>query len=160
MFHYEALPITESRVSTESLLGSHYFPECLTMGARREIRLYLCLPVQISGVDAQGNAFEQHTTTIDLTATGVRLQGITHPLKLGGIVSIKYRGSKANFKVRWAGMPDTALHGQVGLKLIEQQTMNWGRAIPCIPGDTFINEEDTDDYRTKILCKAVNSLFR
>jgi hypothetical protein len=115
--------------------------------------------VQINGVDAQGKAFEQHATTLDLTATGVRLQGITHALKLGGIVSIKYCGRRANFKVRWVGMPDTALHGQVGLKLIEQETMNWGRAIPCIPGDTFVKEEDTDDYRTKILAKAVRSLF-
>lgn len=130
------------------------------MGARREIRLFLCLPVHICGVDAQGKAFEQDATTLDLTATGVRLQGITHALKLGGIVSIQYRGSKANFKVRWAGMQDTALHGQVGLKLIEQQTMNWGRAIPCIPGDGFVEQEDEDAYRTKILAKTIRSLFR
>jgi hypothetical protein len=130
------------------------------MGARREVRLFLCLPVRICGVDAQGKAFEQDATTLDLTATGVRLQGITHALKLGGIVSIQYRGSKANFKVRWAGMPDTALHGQVGLKLIEQQTMNWGMALPCIPGDAFVEHEDEDAYRTKILAKVIRSLFR
>ena len=71
------------------------------MGVRREIRLKLCLPVRICGVDVQGKAFEQEATTFDLTATGVRLQGITHALTRGGIVSIQYRTSKANFKVRW-----------------------------------------------------------
>jgi hypothetical protein len=128
------------------------------MGARREIRLYLCLPVRICGVAAQSKAFEQDATTLDLTATGVRLQGITHALKLGGIVSIRYRGSKANFKVRWVGMPDTALHGQVGLELIEQKTINWGRTIPYIPGDAFVEQEGTDD-RNKLLANAVRSLF-
>jgi len=109
------------------------------MGARREIRLYLCLPVRICGVDAHGKAFEQDATTFDLTATGARLQGITRALKLGGIVSIQHHANKANFKVRWVGMgmPDTALHGHVGLELMGQEPMNWGRTIPCIPGDAF-----------------------
>jgi hypothetical protein len=134
-------------------------PECLIMGVRRENRLYLRLPVRICGVDVQGEAFEQDATTFDLTATGVRLQGITHDLKRGGIVSIEYRGSKASFKVRWVGMPQTALQGQVGLKLIERETMNWGRTIPCIPGDAFVGQENTDEYRNKILAKAVRSLL-
>ena len=128
------------------------------MGTRREMRLYLCLPVRICGVDAQGKPFEQDATTLDLTATGVRLEGITHTLKPGGVVSIQCRGSKANFKVRWAGMPDTALHGQVGLKLIGQEMMNWGRTIPCIPGDAFVEHANTDEYRNKILANAVRRL--
>jgi hypothetical protein len=109
------------------------------MGARREIRLYLCLPVRVCGVDAHGKAFEQDATTFDLTATGARLQGITHALKLGGIVSIQHQANKANFKVRWVGMgmPNTALHSHVGLELMGQVPMNWGRTIPCIPGDAF-----------------------
>ncbi len=129
------------------------------MGTRREIRLYLCLPVRICGADAQGKAFEQDAATLDLTATGVRLQGITHALKLGGIVSLRYRGHKAKYKVKWVGMPDTALHGQVGLDAMGQETINWGRAIPCIPGDAFVKLEDTDEYRNKILAKAVRSLL-
>jgi hypothetical protein len=130
----------------------------MIMGARREMRLYLCLPVRISGVDAKGEAFEQDATTLDLTATGVRLEGITHALKLGGIVNIQCRGSKANFKVKWVGMPDTALHGQVGLKLIEQEMMNWGRTIPCIPGDAFVAHANTNEYRNKILANAIRCL--
>ncbi len=130
------------------------------MGLRSEMRLYLCLPVRVCGVDAQGDAFEQDATTIDVTTTGVRLQGITHGLKLGGIVSIQCRGNKANFKVRWVGMPDTALDGQVGLKLTGQKAMNWGRTIPCIPGDAFVGQEGTDDYRNKILARIVQCLVR
>jgi len=128
------------------------------MGARREMRLYLCLPVRISGIDAKGEAFEQDATTLDLTATGVRLHGITHALKPGGIVNIQCRGSKGNFKVRWVGMPGTAVHGQVGLKLIEQAMMNWGRTIPCIPGDAFVAHANTDDYRNEILANAIRCL--
>lgn len=128
------------------------------MGVRRETRLNLCLPVRICGADVQGKAFEQDATTVDLTATGVRLQGITHALKLGGIVNIQCRGNKANFKIKWAGAPNTALDGQVGLELIQQKTMNWGRTIPCIPGDAFVKQENTDEYRTKILREAARSL--
>jgi len=107
------------------------------MGARRELRLGLCLPLRISGVDAQGKAFEQDATTVDLTGTGARLQGITCALERGGIISVEYRGSRANFQVKWVGKSNAPLHGQVGLQLIEQETMNWGRAIPRIPGDAF-----------------------
>jgi hypothetical protein len=115
--------------------------------------------VRVCGVDAQGTAFEQDATTVDLTATGVRLQGITNALRLGGTVIIQHRGRQASFKVRWVGMPHTALEGQVGLKLMEQETMNWGRTIPCIPGDGFSKQEDDDDYRTKTLAKAARSLL-
>jgi hypothetical protein len=130
------------------------------MGIRRETRLYLRLPVRICGVDVRGKVFEQDATTLDVTPTGVRLQGITHDVKLGGIVNIQHRGNKANFKVRWVGMPNTALQGQVGLKLIEPEMMNWGRTIPCVPGDAFVEQESTDAYRNKILSAAVRSLLR
>jgi len=116
----------------------------LVMGARRELRLFLRLPVRISGVDAEGKAFEQDVHTHDMTATGVRLQGIKHPLERGGIISIQYRTSKAKFQVRWVKRPDSPWHGHVGLKLMERENMNWGRAIPRIPGDAFV--ERTDDY--------------
>jgi hypothetical protein len=117
------------------------------MGARRELRLFLHLPVRITGVDAGGNGFEQDATTIDMTVTGVRLQGITHPLERGGIISIQYRGNKAKYRVRWVKKPDSALHGHIGLKLLDGETMNWGRTIPCILGDAFVEKPDEYDIR-------------
>ena len=117
------------------------------MGARRELRLFLHLPVRITGVDAGGNGFEQDATTIDMPVTGVRLQGITHPLERGGIISIQYRGNKAKYRVRWVKKPDSALHGHIGLKLLDGETMNWGRTIPCILGDAFVEKPDEYDIR-------------
>jgi len=121
------------------------------MGNRREVRLCLCLPVRICGVDAQGEAFEQNVATVDITATGVHLQDVKCALERGRIVSIQYRGSKANFKVTWVKNPGTPLHGHIGLKLMERETMNWGRAIPRIPGDAFVKQVDSDDCDIKFL---------
>ena len=117
------------------------------MGARRELRLFLHLPVRISGVDAKGKGFEQDANTVDITITGVRLKGITHPLERGGIISIQYRGNKAKFRVRWVKKPDSALHGHIGLKLLDGETMNWGRTIPCILGDAYVEKPDDFDIK-------------
>ena len=114
------------------------------MGARRELRLFLRLPVRISGIDTEGNAFEQDAQTVDITVTGVRLQGIKHSLERGNIISIQHRGNKANYKVRWVKKPDSAFDGHIGLKLLDGATMNWGRTIPCIPGDSYVEKDDYD----------------
>jgi hypothetical protein len=117
------------------------------MGARRELRLFLRLPVRICGTDVEGRAFEQDATTVDITVTGVRLQGIQHPLERGKVVSIQYRSNKANYKVRWVKKPDNAFNGHIGLKLMEPETMNWGRTIPQIPGDSFVEKADEFDIK-------------
>jgi len=114
------------------------------MGARRELRLFLRLLVQISGTDTEGKAFEQNAHTVDITATGVRLQGIKHPLERGNVISIQHRGNKANYRVRWVKKPDSAFDGHIGLKLLDGETMNWGRTIPCIPGDSYVEKDDYD----------------
>jgi hypothetical protein len=40
--------------------------------------------------------------------------------------------------------PDSAFDGHIGLKLLDGETMNWGRTIPYIPGDSYVEKDDYD----------------
>jgi len=107
------------------------------MGMRRELRVTLDLPVRIWGMDPTGKVFDQEAKTIDVTTTGVRLAGVTHPLNRGSVVGVQHRGSKARFRVTWVGQQGTMEEGQIGLQLIESGKFIWGRVIPRIFGDNF-----------------------
>ena len=115
------------------------------MGRRRELRLHLLLTVRLWGTDIAGRCFEQDVTTLDLTATGVHLGGVCHPVAPGSILHMQYRDSKARFCVRWVGKGKS--EGHIGLELLEGEKFDWGRTIPFIPGDAFTRkliDEDAD----------------
>jgi hypothetical protein len=115
------------------------------MGMRREMRLGMALPVRIAGVDKNGTPFEIDATTIDVTGTGARLCGITHPLQRGSTLTLKYRLNKAEVHVRWVGKPGTRTHDQIGVQVVGNGQLNWGRPIPRIFGDAFQNTTSNDD---------------
>jgi hypothetical protein len=121
------------------------------MGTRRELRLQLALPVRVWGTDIDGKSFAQDATTVDLTTTGVQLEGVLQRIQRGSIVFIQHRGSKAAFYVRWIGRMGAESQGHVGLKLLEGEKFNWGRTIPCIPGDAFVKEEIEEYLEFKVL---------
>jgi diguanylate cyclase (GGDEF)-like protein len=104
-------------------------------GSRREQRLRAAFPVQISGMDGDGKMFEDATATIDVTTTGARLSGLTHQVQKGYILELKHRSHKARYVVKWVGTKGTADEGQVGVQLIDQGKLIWGRALPRVLGD-------------------------
>ena len=107
------------------------------MSDRREQRTKLALTVKVSGMDANGKLFEQEAATVDVTTTGARLSGITHPLHRGCIVSVKRRSSQARFRVTWVGEEGGMDEGQIGIQLLEGGKLIWGQVIPRIFGDKF-----------------------
>jgi hypothetical protein len=109
----------------------------ITMGMRREMRLGISLAVRIAGVDKNGKPFEIDATTIDVTATGARLRGITCPLHPGSVFTLKYRFSTAQVKVMWVGKPGSRTQDQIGVQLAGSGQLNWGRPMPRIFGDAF-----------------------
>ena len=119
------------------------------MGRRRELRLHLALAVRVWGRDISGRPFEQDATTVDLTRTGVRLQGIRYLIEPGSVVQMQHRDSKARFRVRWAGKPQSKDH--IGMELLKGEKFDWGRSIPIIPGDSFVNKLEEDDQDFKYL---------
>jgi diguanylate cyclase (GGDEF)-like protein len=109
----------------------------LRQGLRREQRLNVALPVRVWGMDINGELFEHHATTVDITTTGTRLEGIARPLQKGCIVGIQHAISKARYRVVWVGAGDTRVQNQIGLQLVDSGKLIWGRAIQRTLGDDF-----------------------
>lgn len=59
-----------------------------TKGLRREHRVPGCEPVTVLGKDALGKPFSQNTFTLEISRTGVRLQGLP-PLSEGAILMLE-----------------------------------------------------------------------
>jgi hypothetical protein len=68
---------------------------------RRETRLPATLEVRIFGIDANGKAFHQPATTLDISVSGTRVTGLTVPLNKGDIVGLQSSGAKSRFRVSW-----------------------------------------------------------
>jgi diguanylate cyclase (GGDEF)-like protein/PAS domain S-box-containing protein len=115
------------------------------MSKRQEVRHSLVLPVRIWGMDANGQMFEQHATTVDVTTTGAHITGIKHLLQRGCVIGVEHRSSRARYRVTWVGSADDGKSGNVGVQLIETGKFIWGRVIPRVFGDSedaeFPNEE-------------------
>lgn len=93
--------------------------------------MQLALEVRVRGTDLGGESFEQDATTVDLTPSGVRLRGISHPIEPGSVLQIQRGDSEAKFCVRWVGK--LKLNDHIGLELLEGEKIDWGRTIPHIP---------------------------
>ena len=116
------------------------------MGMRRELRLGITLPVRLAGVDKNGTPFDIAAETVDVTATGARLRGVTRPLHPGLPLTLTHRFSKATVHVMWVGKPGSRTQDQIGIQLAGSGQLNWGRPMPRIFGDGFPSppEEKTD----------------
>jgi hypothetical protein len=106
-------------------------------GMRREKRMNIALPVQVWGIDSNGELFEQDATTMDITTVGARLKGITHRLERGCVVGIKHQNSKARFRVKWVGAERSQAQGQIGVRLLDEGKLIWGMALRRVLGDDF-----------------------
>ncbi|MGA2989652.1 MAG: GGDEF domain-containing protein [Candidatus Korobacteraceae bacterium] len=106
-------------------------------GMRREKRMNIALPVQVWGMDSNGELFEQDATTMDITTVGARLKGITHRLERGCVVGIKHQNSKARFRVKWVGAERSQAQGQIGVRLLDEGKLIWGMALRRVLGDDF-----------------------
>ena len=127
---YEAKNSGRNRVILHSELD-------LRQGMRREQRLNVVLPVRLWGMDVNGELFEHEAVTVDITTTGARLEGVTGSLEKGCIVGIQHAISKARYRVAWVGAEGTLVQNQIGLQLVDNGKLIWGRVIPRIFGDDY-----------------------
>ena len=110
------------------------------MGARREQRVEMMLPVRLWGMDRHGKLFEQHATTLDITPVGACLTGVTCDLQVGCIIGVQHGNSKSRFKVAWIGEPGSARDTQIGIITVEPGKYIWGVALARQFGDFFRSE--------------------
>jgi len=113
------------------------------MRRRHEERLAISLPVRVWGMDANGKAFSQTATTLDITRIGVRLGGLACALKHSEIVGMQHGTQKARFRVVWAGRPGGPEQGQAGLYCIESGKQIWGESLKCISEAPRIGQRES-----------------
>ncbi len=68
------------------------------MGKRREPRMQAKLHVRIAGIDASGSPILLLVPTRNISRQGALLDGIQATLKVGEIVAITYKTSRARFR--------------------------------------------------------------
>lgn len=94
------------------------------MPKRHELRLPATLNVRILGIDANGKAFHQPATTLDISKSGARVGGLAVKLNPGDIVGLQSGGAKSRFKVAWVkGNRDGSF--ELGLHCIEPGGCPW-----------------------------------
>lgn len=107
-----------------------------TMPKRRERRLPATLNVRILGIDADGKAFHQPATTLDISISGARIAGLAAKLNPGDIVGLQSGGAKSRFKVAWSrGNRDGT--SELGLRCMEPGGTPWRDRLqnPAKEGD-------------------------
>ena len=94
----------------------------------REARLPATLNVRILGIDANGKAFHQAATTLDISLSGARINGVTVNLRQGDILGLQSGGAKSRFKVAWViGNGDGTF--EIGLECTEKGGSPWHNGI-------------------------------
>jgi hypothetical protein len=83
------------------------------------------LPVRVSAIDIDGNAYSDLVHTLDLNGTGVRLGAVRTSLKLGSLLTLQYKQHKADFRVVWISKKPCGKEFQVGLQALVQRDL-WG----------------------------------
>ena len=113
------------------------------MGKRREPRMLAKLHVRIAGIDATGRPILLMVPTRNISRQGALLQGIQGMLKVGEIVAITYKTSKARFRVTWVGDAERA--GQIGVQSIETEKCIWdATTLPPMAADMYVAPPATE----------------
>ena len=106
------------------------------MGRRRHQRFKKELSVQIQGTDSLEQSFSQTATVVDVSESGVRLQGVHVLYRAGQTVVLEHSGNKARYRVIWIG--SGALSGQAGLMSLEPQKSIFNLRFPASGPDKYV----------------------
>jgi hypothetical protein len=90
---------------------------------RRRNRVKAVLPVRISGDDGAGKAYSEIVHTLDVSAPGVRLGALRHPLKVGSLITLQYKQHKAQFRVVWSKPVAGTDEHQVGAEALNPKDL-------------------------------------
>ena len=96
---------------------------------RRDPRIAVALPVQLTGTDASGRPLNQKVMTVDISHHGALLTGIDAILRRGAIVSLARADKKEDFRVAWVGAKGTPEAGQTGVSSVGVNTSFWNDVL-------------------------------
>jgi hypothetical protein len=99
------------------------------LGKRRDPRVDLALPVLLTGTDVGGRPLAQKVVTVNISRRGALLQGVHGSLKPGDQIFLDRAQNREPFRVAWAGAPDTAKAGQIGVAAVDPNTRFWSELL-------------------------------
>ncbi len=91
------------------------------MGKRRENRVFVSLPVVVTGIDQNGNSFTQTAHTVDVSHTGARLNGIRCFRGVGEMINLECGSRSAKFMLVWIGRPGSSEDGEFGVRALQPE---------------------------------------
>lgn len=106
------------------------------MGRRRHQRFKKELTVNIHGTDSMGQEFSQSASVVDVSESGVRLQGVHVLYRPGQIAVLEHGGNSARYRVVWVGAG--AVAGQAGLSNLEPQKNIFNLRFPQSGPDKYV----------------------
>ena len=106
------------------------------MGRRRHQRFKKELTVDIHGLDSMGQPFSQTASVVDVSESGVRLQGVHVLYRPGQTATLEHNGKKARYRVVWVG--GDALVGHAGLMNMEPQKSIFNLRFPVSGPDKYV----------------------
>ena len=90
---------------------------------RREKRIRIKLPIQISRLTPSGKIWPSHT--VDVSGMGARVKDAGAMLKLGELLAIRHGQREAIFRVVWTGLSGTPSAGHVGVECLNPENNIW-----------------------------------
>lgn len=94
---------------------------------RREQRVHIKLPVQVSRFSQVRQFWSAHT--VDISRFGARLADMAESFHLGEFLMIRCGGREAVFRVMWLGVADTPTAGQLGVECLTPEMNIWDRDL-------------------------------
>jgi PilZ domain len=123
-------------------------PDTLTMSHTGAApRATLDLRVRVWGMAANDRAFSQNANAQNVSATGARISGLEHELKVGDVIGVQYETKKARCRVIWIIEAGGLKRYQVGVQLVTDQECPWLDHVPV--GNDGAAQQHTEDNRRK-----------
>jgi hypothetical protein len=115
-----------------------------TAGKRKEKRIEALNPIRLWGMDANGRPFIEAATTLNVSRSGVLLNGIPAKLAVGDTIAVKFGERKCRFRVVWLPQPGTAEEGHIGLQSLEPEKHIWDMQLPSPSIDIYSRPERSE----------------
>ena len=113
------------------------------MGRRHYQRIQREVSVTVSGLDSSGNSFTQTATTVEISARGLRLRGISCLRgQRGEPLLVKYKNKRCRYRIAWAGEPGTEWQDIIGLEAIDDASLMFGDHLPDTAAHVFDSRMD------------------
>ena len=99
------------------------------MIGRRDPRVAVELPVQLTGTDRNDRPLDQQVTAINISRRGALLKNVHGMLRPGIKISLARLNKQESFQVAWIGEENTPEAGQVGVSAVDPNSSFWNDVL-------------------------------